>query len=1010
MHRMRPHPAISATRFVLPWLLALLLLLSAPFAIAKTYVDNADGTVTDPSTGLTWMRCVVGMAWTGSSCSGIANDYYAHYDASVYNALNGTTFAGHSDWRLPNIRELQTIVDRTVANPAVDSAMFPVLATGLSLVSGTFTSDTTSTTRTTDTVPWIVDFYFRTSYPDNSATDQVALPRRVLLVRGGESSGSLLSIARPTSDYVDHGDGTVTHTPTNLTWKRCAEGQTWTGSTCSGEALRHDFDQANALTGTTSFAGMSDWRLPTEDELLSLVDYSSYGTTTNTSIFPVAPSLGFWSSSPTMEGVAWLVRFDEGGKASFSYRGEGNAVRLVRGGPSWGATEPVCTLSASPSAPVVAAGTRVALVASCTPAATRYTWSDNACPGATGSICTLTPAATASYSVQGVNALTAKSAAASVTVTVATPPASTLQANADGTVSDTKTGLVWMRCAVGMRWTGSTCTGTASTYTFDQTRRLTDAVTFAGQSDWRIPTIRELQTIVNGPTLNTAIDTTVFSNTPHTPFWSGTADARLNLDWAWAVDFFNGYTYETYSHSSYSDYFYALRLVRGGESAGSLLDIRRPTSDYVDHGDGTVTHTPTNLTWKRCAQGQTWTGSTCSGTASTYTFNQAYALNGTTAFADASDWRVPTLDELSSLVDFSIAHPGPTINSTIFPAVSNEYFWSSLPGVSPNSWAVNFFSGRTMGRATYEKFAVRLVRGGKSFAAVAPNCVLSAAPVVLAAGASTTLTARCTPEATSYTWTNTNTNSGFGSTTASGTVSPTATTRYSVVGSNAAGSGLAATAEVYVCNTPPLQNYSGLVLSGNVHGDQIAGAMGNDTVDGLAGVDTVIYNCNRSNFSLTRTAAGWTVNSQAEGQDTLSNVERLRFGDETLALDISGNAGQAYRLYQAAFDRKPDNDGLKYWIGHLDAGIGLQEVAARFIDSDEFRRLYGTNPSHADFLTRLYNNVLHSTPDAGGYAWWLDQLNTGAHTRTTVLMGFSESPENQASVLGVILNGIDLLN
>ncbi len=38
------------------------------------------------------------------------------------------------------------------------------------------------------------------------------------------------------------------------------------------------------------------------------------------------------------------------------------------------------------------------------------------------------------------------------------------------------------------------------------------------------------------------------------------------------------------------------------------------------------------------------------------------------------------------------------------------------------------------------------------------------------------------------------------------------------------------------------------------------------------------------------------------------------------------------------------------------------------------------------------------------------QLNTGAHTQTTALMAFSESPENQASVLGAILNGIDLLN
>lgn len=111
----------------------------------------------------------------------------------------------------------------------------------------------------------------------------------------------------------------------------------------------------------------------------------------------------------------------------------------------------------------------------------------------------------------------------------------------------------------------------------------------------------------------------------------------------------------------------------------------------------------------------------------------------------------------------------------------------------------------------------------------------------------------------------------------------------------------------------------------------------------------------------------------------------------------SENYRKAYRLYQAAFNRVPDNGGLKYWIGQLDAGMPLQEVAARFIDSNEFRSLYGTNPSNADFLTRLYNNVLHRDPDPGGYAWWLDQLNTGQHTQTTALMGFSESPENKAA-------------
>ena len=71
-----------------------------------------------------------------------------------------------------------------------------------------------------------------------------------------------------------------------------------------------------------------------------------------------------------------------------------------------------------------------------------------------------------------------------------------------------------------------------------------------------------------------------------------------------------------------------------------------------------------------------------------------------------------------------------------------------------------------------------------------------------------------------------------------------------------------------------------------------------------------------------------------------------------------------------------DKSGLGYWIGQMDRGMNLQEVSARFIDSNEFRSLYGSNPSNAEFLTKVYQNVLGRQPEAEGYNWWLNQLNT----------------------------------
>jgi serralysin len=150
--------------------------------------------------------------------------------------------------------------------------------------------------------------------------------------------------------------------------------------------------------------------------------------------------------------------------------------------------------------------------------------------------------------------------------------------------------------------------------------------------------------------------------------------------------------------------------------------------------------------------------------------------------------------------------------------------------------------------------------------------------------------------------------------------------------------------------------------------------------------------------------------TDSTGTDTVTNVERLQFIDKTVALDINATAGQAYRIYQAAFNRTPDNGGLKYWIGVMDSGVPLTSVSGGFIASAEFQKLYGTNPTNELFVTKLYDNVLHRAPDTGGYNYWVGLLNSGGIDKINTLVNFSESNENQTGVIGVIQNGIDLLN
>ena len=193
---------------------------------------------------------------------------------------------------------------------------------------------------------------------------------------------------------------------------------------------------------------------------------------------------------------------------------------------------------------------------------------------------------------------------------------------------------------------------------------------------------------------------------------------------------------------------------------------------------------------------------------------------------------------------------------------------------------------------------------------------------------------------------------------------------------------------------------------GNMSFDEyITGSTGNDTLDGGAGTDTAMFSGNRVSYTVSKTSTGWAVSSTAEGVDTLVNVERLKFADTAIALDTSGVGGQAYRVYQAAFNRTPDLGGLGYWISVMDGGASLKAVAGGFVGSAEFKSVYGASPTNAQIVTRLYDNVLHRPGETGGYNFWLGVLDRRDGTVADVLAEFSESPENQAALIGVIGNG-----
>lgn len=197
-------------------------------------------------------------------------------------------------------------------------------------------------------------------------------------------------------------------------------------------------------------------------------------------------------------------------------------------------------------------------------------------------------------------------------------------------------------------------------------------------------------------------------------------------------------------------------------------------------------------------------------------------------------------------------------------------------------------------------------------------------------------------------------------------------------------------------------------LYGDFHDNILEGGSGDDFLDGGAGIDTAAFSGKRADYTITRTATGFTVAARTgtDGTDTLRDIERMVFDGENFAFDMDGSAGKAYRVYQAAFDRVPDNAGVSYWMKFLDGGGSLKDLAQGFVSSAEFGALYGSNPSAASFVTKLYQNVLHREPEAAGFDFWLKVVQeNGAAMHADVLAAFAESTENVEQVASIIGDG-----
>jgi len=283
----------------------------------------ADGSLL-PASATQW-SCVkdkvTGLLWEVKTNDGGLRDYRLLYtnhgdlragDSSrLVDAVNTTGLCGRNDWRLPDRHELQSLVDygRASGATAIDQRWFPNSLYAYHWTGSTYVGATAAS--------WLVTFDRRVKVYFAKRQQTYA----VRLVNGSPT---------PEPAFTAMGDEVLDNN-TGLIWKRCTEGQLWTGSTCEGELVLRTWGKAVDYAKARALETGVAWRLPNPKEIGSITDATRYSPPIDPVAFPNTPSLRYWTSSfdPLSSSGAFFANFQHGGIANHD-RHRFYAIRLVR--------------------------------------------------------------------------------------------------------------------------------------------------------------------------------------------------------------------------------------------------------------------------------------------------------------------------------------------------------------------------------------------------------------------------------------------------------------------------------------------------------------------------------------------------------------------------------------------------------------------------------------------------------------------------------------------------------
>ncbi|MBV6342393.1 DUF1566 domain-containing protein, partial [Candidatus Magnetobacterium casense] len=301
------------------------------------FTDNGDYTVTDNLTGLLWGKDA-GTSAIGS-CKGGIKTWQEALD--YVTCLNNSNHLGHSDWRLPNINELESLIDSATSKPALPSGHpFTNVQTTHYWSSTTYALDTTQA--------WYVVISSGSVGAVGKASSENGY---AWIVRDGKawafgrafvwSSGQTKSytahddgalhkgVAWSNPRFTDNGNQTVTDTLTGLVWVKDASTPTLDACTGGGKTWQGALDYVACLN-SAKYQGSNHWRLPNRKELRSLFDYGmSNPALSSGHPFINAQAANYWSSTTNADATsgAWSASM-KGGDVSATAK-DGNYYNVL---------------------------------------------------------------------------------------------------------------------------------------------------------------------------------------------------------------------------------------------------------------------------------------------------------------------------------------------------------------------------------------------------------------------------------------------------------------------------------------------------------------------------------------------------------------------------------------------------------------------------------------------------------------------------------------------------------